>query len=314
MNKGFLFLCCACTILLFSIINLSVGPIISKKVGHYEDPNWGTANCVALSDSYDNAKKSNTPDDYLKYNYEWPLNECKRKKAMYNMEYTSFIFDIVIGFVAGLLGLLHYFGLRPDFVSKTGLIGLGCGIVGFVLTFVYVILNGIVYTSYYDQYNPIYKRDADGAYAERIGTGKFKCLYFDEKYNTYSIYAKYSDLINKQYNYDKDFYESVENICIDTSHAYDCANAETFDNNLLDSCKYLYIAETEDGVTNKDISDRFLTTLLLGLFVCLANIGLALFGFLLFKTPDDFQTKTDANVVNVQNPTSKFSVDQNLKS
>jgi len=46
----------------------------------------------------------------------------------------------------------------------------------------------------------------------------------------------------------------------------------------------------------------------------LANIGLALFGFLLFKTPEDFQTKTDANVVNVQNPTSKFSVDQNLKS
>ena len=56
-------------------------------------------------------------------------------------------------------------------------------------------------------------------------------------------------------------------------------------------CKYLYLTSnyiTSQGVSNKDKSDRFLTTLILGLFVCLANIGLALFGFLLFRTPGDF--------------------------
>ena len=31
-----------------------------------------------------------------------------------------------------------------------------------------------------------------------------------------------------------------------------------------------------------------LTTLILSLVVCLANIGIALFGFLLFKTPGEF--------------------------
>ncbi len=54
------------------------------------------------------------------------------------------------------------------------------------------------------------------------------------------------------------------------------------------SCKYLYANDLQTGVTNKDISDRFLTTLLLSLFVCLANIGLAIFGFLLFRTPTEF--------------------------
>lgn len=52
-------------------------------------------------------------------------------------------------------------------------------------------------------------------------------------------------------------------------------------------CDYLYYTP-ENGITNKDIFDRFLTALILSLFVCLANIGLALFGFLLFRTPGDF--------------------------
>ena len=53
------------------------------------------------------------------------------------------------------------------------------------------------------------------------------------------------------------------------------------------ACKNLY-APIENEIKNKDISDRFLTALILSLFVCLANIGLALFGFLLFRTPGDF--------------------------
>ena len=32
MKKGLIFFCCACTILLFTIINLSIGPIVNKKL------------------------------------------------------------------------------------------------------------------------------------------------------------------------------------------------------------------------------------------------------------------------------------------
>ena len=289
MSKGFLFFCCACVILLFSIINLSIGPIVSQTVGR----SWGRENCKYLVDYYDDEKKKGgLTDDEKKYSYQWRIDRCQRKKAMHDMEYTSFIFDVVIGFVCGLLGLLHYFGLKPDFVSKTGLIGLGCGVVGFVLTFVYVILNGLVYTNYYD--SVIYKRDGDGAFAEKEGNA-YKCIYFDKKANVYALYAKYSDLIQKQYNYNydlsKDYEKDEYKNCI--SGPGDCENVV---NGIIRSndiptygsgiqCPKLY-APLQSGVANKDKSDRFLAALILSLLVCLASIGLALFGFLLWRNPE----------------------------
>jgi hypothetical protein len=199
MTKGLIFFCCACTILLFTIINISIGPIISGKVGAYDPinlrPDWGTLNCRQLQDNYDKAKKNGPIDDKeKKYYWDYTINRCNRKKGMYNMEYTSFIFDIVIGFICGLLGLLHHFELKKEFVSKTGLIGLGCGVIGFVLTFTYVILNGIVYTNYYDDTDTIYKRDGDGVFAEKKGD-HFECLYYDfDEPDDYTLKDRERDL------------------------------------------------------------------------------------------------------------------------
>ena len=61
----------------------------------------------------------------------------------------------------------------------------------------------------------------------------------------------------------------------------------TYTDGTTKDCPFLYLEE-EDGVSNKDMFDRFLTALILSLVVCLANIGLALFGFLLFRTPGEF--------------------------
>ena len=299
MSKGIIFFCCACTILLFTIINLSVGPVISGRL-----ENWGSANCAIYKDNYDDAKENDISGDALKYGAEWILNYCNNHKAMYNMEYTSFVFDIVLGFICALLGLLHLFDVKKDLVSKTGLIGLGCGIIGFVLTFVYIILNGIVYTTTYQgfdiyfgySYSGITKRDGDGVFAEKDGSD-YKCIYYDSEYNIYALYAKYSDLGKKQYNYNKDLIKTVNEAGNCVGYASYCESngkitAGSTKNNRhgnpiiippTSDCDKLY-AETEDGIENKDISDRFLTTLLLGLFVCLANIGLAIFGFLLFRT------------------------------
>ena len=222
---------------------------------------------------------------------------------MHDMEYTAFIFDIVIGFVCGLIGLLHLFELKKEFISNTGLIGLGCGVVGFVLTFVYVIFNGLVYTNYDTSK---YKIDGDGAFAELEGN-RYKCLYYDDKaLNIHSFYAKYSDLGKKQYNYNKGLEEDLEKVhdcrrspslCIDTSASPYILGKEYYEPGVVihDSdnnkdCQFLYTNEdlTTLGIENKDISDRFLTALILSIFVCLANIGLALFGFLLFRAPSDF--------------------------
>ena len=224
MNKGLIFFCCACIILVFTIINLSVGPISSGRIGSF-----GTLNCKKIKDDIDSAKKNDgKTDDDLKYDLKWKLDECQREKGMNDMEYTSFIFNVVIGFICGLLGLLHLFVDKKEYVNRTGLIGLCCGIVGFIFSFVYIILNGLVYTTVDIG---IIKRDGDGVFAEKTGTsGQFKCLYYDE--NPHKLHATISDLIKKQYNYDKDMYKNVDEDCIDDpygspSFSSQCFSSET---------------------------------------------------------------------------------------
>ena len=299
--KGTIFFCCSCTILILSMINLSVGPLVQKKVvtnpldigSSSSGPStigntWGTYNCKLLSDYYDKYEESHSlSDNSRKYNFEWKIKECERKKAMHDMEYTSFILNVIFGFICGLLGLFHIFDLKNEFISKTGLIGLSCGLVGFIFSFIYLVYNGIVYTNYYDTL--VYKRDGGGVFAERIPgtTDQFKCLYYDEPYNQYSVIAKFSELNQKQYNYDKDIYKSVNENCIIEYLAYECSQQEIITLTTTTTCENLYASEIMD-FKNKDKSDRFLTTLILSLFVCLANLGLALFGFLLYRTPGEF--------------------------
>ena len=303
MGKGLIFFCCSCCILLLTIVNLSIGPVISGTVVKTDDPyqgvqfSWATANCKYFSDSYDDQKDQGVSEDALKYTYKWLADECTREKGMHDMEYTAFIFDIVIGFVCSLIGVLHIFEVKKEFVSNTGLIGLICGIIGFVLTFVYVIFNGIVYTTYgIDKF----KVNGDSAFAKRVDSNKYECIYFDEKENWRSFYATYSDLIKKQYNYEKDKLEGVnsackiaspQSLCISNGEAlqYFSSSSYVHVGDPSKECDYLYyVTSSFSEIKYKDISDRFLTALILSLFVCLANIGLALFGFLLFRTPGDF--------------------------
>ena len=270
MSKGLLFFCCSCCILVFTIINLSIGPIVNGTISLYFE-NVGTSNCKLFKDLWDNAKDADVDDDYIKYHQKYDYNACQRLKGMHDMEYTSFIFDVVIGFVCGLIGLLHLFDLKKDFVSNTGLIGLICGIVGFVFTFVYVIFNGVVYTTVYVE--DVYKRDGDYAFAEKNG-GKFECLYYDDKYNENSVYAKINDLGKKQYNYKHEWDEDIEDISCKISsenmikscgysekvmYGKDGPEVEATD---YQKCDNLYVnTNIQNGIENKDLSDRFLTTL-----------------------------------------------------
>ena len=292
MPKGLIFFCCACCILILTVINICVAPIISGAI----ESNWGNLNCPFEEDNYDNAKKGTLTDVEKKYTYEWKIDECKIKKGMYDLEYAAFIIDIVIGFVCGLLGILHLFEAGTNYISKTGIIGFICGIVGFILTIVYVIFNGLVYTKYYDEDAPIYKTDKDGAFAERVDTQKYKCLYFDEVGNSHSFKAKFSDLIQKQYNYDKDLYNEDSPKVVNCRHnAFECVGEFlSLDSPMIydgtNECDKLYASDHYqiDKTDNKDKSDRFLTAIILSLFICIANIGLIIFGFLLFKTPSEF--------------------------
>ena len=50
------------------------------------------------------------------------LNKCNRNKAMNDLEYTSLIIDLFLGFICCLLGLLHYLGVGQYFEKVTGII------------------------------------------------------------------------------------------------------------------------------------------------------------------------------------------------
>ena len=57
MEKGFLFFAFSCCILVLSIINLCIGPVVNKVVSKItigtDEVAWGTANCARYKDSKD---------------------------------------------------------------------------------------------------------------------------------------------------------------------------------------------------------------------------------------------------------------------
>ena len=57
MNKGFIFFCCACAILLFTIINISIGPIVTEAAERLFQEDWGLLNTAKAKDDYNDAKR-----------------------------------------------------------------------------------------------------------------------------------------------------------------------------------------------------------------------------------------------------------------
>ena len=289
MAAGTRFLICSCVILIFTIINFGVGPAINKRVGD----DFSYVDCSYFSDQLDEYKKSNPSSKALK-TYEDLVTMCRRGKAMYNMEYTTFIFNIIISFICTLLG---FYGLEKEMIPKTSRIGLLCGVTGFIMTFIYVILTGVTYTSTIDS-SSIYKLDSDGAFAKLDNTQKkYLCLFFEEDGSLNSIYSKFSDLIKSQYNYNKKLSDSFAN---DPEHK-NCKGSSSSIitcglNQYLDlsvqtytvdgeskECTKLYYQQLFKDNKNYDISARFLAALLFSIFSCIGFLILAYNSYLLSK-------------------------------
>ena len=118
--KKTLFLIFSAAIVIFTIISICCAPIINGVL--IESHEWKTENCQILSDTYKNLKeKDSTTDEQLK-NKKKELNKCNRHKAMYGLEYSSLILDVVLGFICLILGLLHYFDVAKPFEKVTGII------------------------------------------------------------------------------------------------------------------------------------------------------------------------------------------------
>ena len=316
MNKTLIFFCISCCLLVFSIIVICTGPIINDILGSANT--WRTLNCQQYSDrrKYVEDKKSITNDD-AKDNFNKYMKKgqhlCERQKAFYGLEYAALISDLFFGVLCSLLSLLHYFGVGNYCQKVTGIIGLACGIIGFVLTLVYIIYSGYIFTNdgpgkeYNSYFNSvpsaaipitthygsgkIYKLDKDRAFAE-WKDGKYECFYYD-KDNEDSVYAKYNDLGKKQYNYHKDFSDTdseyYKTSCHSNNPLTDC---QTPISPQIPNCNKLYFSTNGDNgeISNKYKYDKWVTSIIFGCFIIALNIGLALFGFLLFSDSSNGST------------------------
>ena len=308
--KKTLFLAFSAAIVIFSIISICCAPIINGVLG--ESYGWKTLNCKKESDEYKYWKDHSGTDDYLK-GQKKVINQCNRHKAMYGLEYSSLILDVTLGSICAILGLLHYFDVAKPFEKITGIIGLATGVIGFVLTLVYICYSGYIFTNENapDSYDEglrfsgstsfptiddvLIKLNGKGAFAESDGNGGYKCLYY-KKDKVNSIFAKYSDLGKKQYNYEKKRHYPGDNDEFNkgdcqkpiSSALEGCYNSQQFTESITaalnNKCKYLYLTRKANGFGNKYLFDRWVTTIIFSCFIIACCIGLAIFGFLLFKS------------------------------
>ena len=319
--KNLIFLCISVAIVLFTVIVLNNAPIINGLVGK----DWYKESCQ----NYVDLHKYNKDVDYLSIRHgvtsqeekkEWldllkeGKNKCYRNKAMIGLEYASFNFNIVFGLTCAILGLLNYLNVANNIKKIIGLIGLASGIIGFVLTFVYIIESGIIFTQdvvdkpYIGSPDPNYlpkKVTSDGAFAK--WDDNYVCIFYD-KDNKDKLYLKYSDYGNKYLNYNSEvmFAEQKKNYkylpthgCIRGYYRWEtCKNIEET-NYPSNTEKYPYYdsvsnPNNEQGKCDKlyyyiganfekqNIYDCWVTTIVLGCFIFVLDIGLAIFGLLLF--------------------------------
>jgi len=140
MNSKLFFLICALAVVILSVITICVAPLING-LDQYK---WRGLNCKPKQDQYDWDKKNNNNDQTLKADKK-ALKECQRHKGMHDLEYTSLITDVILGFVCALLGFLHYFGVGNYCEKITGIIGMASGIICFILTIIYVGFSGYIF-------------------------------------------------------------------------------------------------------------------------------------------------------------------------
>jgi hypothetical protein len=241
-------------------------------------------------------------------------SDCLRKKAYIGLEYSAFNIDVIFGFICAILGLVLYSG--NNIGKIVGLIGLASGAVGFVLTFVYIIYSGLVFNNdvvgknYRDiTINPYSGLDlattSNGAVLE-WKDNKYVCIFYD-KDNKDKLYRKYSNYGVKYLNYfhlnekdkDEEYYKYTFCLTSFGTRSINWDNCKKFEEgslsfsssqiSMLDSngnkkgdCDKIYLVENGNNVKKK-LYDYWVLTIVFGCLIFVLDIGLAIFGFLIFK-------------------------------
>ena len=306
-----LYFCFAGAILLFSVIVVNIAPAINHLAEEFDE--WPSLSCSLFNDKYKYAEKRTYASKEAKDETLEPIkklkNRCERRKAMVGLEYTALNINLVCGFICTLLGFFHFFNIG-DMGKIPSFAGLGTGIVGFVLTLVYVIESGLVFNDIdreFDSSGSI-RIDSDGSYLKWDNSrDSYVCTFYD-KDNEDSLYLKYSDYGNKFLNYNKDVifreqekkyeyftrggcnYQSLTSDVLfykckefDEQHTLKKQKYYDEENKEIGECNKLFYINPETDNYKKRLYDHWLTTIILSCFIFLFDIALALFGFLLMS-------------------------------
>ena len=283
MNNNLLFFCLAFAVLILSAVTICVAPLINKTHSHFDG--WGNLNCKKEKDEYDYNEKNNVySTDGLKKSAKRKVDQCYDKNAMHDLEYTSLIMDIVFGFICTTLGLLHYFDVGKSIEKISALIGLITGAIIAVITCIYVGYSASLFNNGITGLDKLYPNKAYLKWED----GKYVHNYDEDKVSDDPdiVYAKYRDLGKKQYNYDSDLYKSLQDT---DSEASGCQQDSytSYSTRLKygsKDCEYIWKTYiSNNSVEYKYAYDRWLTAIILSVFILACGLGLAVFGFLLFK-------------------------------
>ena len=329
MNKTLIFLIISTLVLIFSTIVICVAPIINKiqltTQPNWKTSEWGNLNCRLLADKEnDDNERFDEIEKIKKYK-----NLCYRQKAMYGLEYSAFIINAILSFLCADLTLLFYLNIGKDFQKKIGLFGIISGVIGFILTLVYVSFSGYIFNNdfaygylnlnvgtIFNTPNNLFKLYPNGAKYKLEGTNNYITINQNDKEEN-SHLLKYKDLGEKQYNYDGSYFEtyysytSTPNFVASdwgTSNIILCNIINQFvtiiatDKTTKNSdgtdgqCDYLYdFPKTTNE--NKYIYDRWLTALVLSVLIVALNLIQIVFGFLLFKNNGETALLSDQTPV-----------------
>ena len=290
LNKGLIFLFISLSIFIFSLISLFTAPFINKINDNKSNfSKWGKLNCKYYSDM---EKEPDNVDEIQKMKKLKYL--CYRQKAAYNLEHASFTINIILGFICAQLGLLVYFKIENSIEKIAGIFGLITGIICFILTFIYICFscyifnNDTAYKIASEDYasNPVVKLFSNGGSWRWIDSNTYVTPFEGDK-SPDANYIKYKDLGKKQYNYYKKYYMASSSGCPVSNTRpsyYDNSNLITI------SCEYSYPSQ-QDSISNKFLYDNWVTTIIFACFIIICDIGLGIFGFLLFKN------KGESNIV-----------------
>ena len=283
MNNNLLFFCLAFAVLILSAVTICVAPLINKTSSHFDD--WGNLNCQKEKDTYDyNEKNNGYTTDGLKKSAKREVDQCYNKNAMHDLEYTSLIMDIVFGFICTTLGLLHLFDVGKSIEKISGLIGLITGAIIAIITCIYAGYSASLFNNGITGLDKLYPNKAYLKWED----GKYVHNYDEDKVSDDPdiVYAKYRDLGKKQYNYDSDLHKSLQDSDSEASgcqrHDYTSyTNRQKYGSK---DCEYIWETSISNvSVDYKYAYDRWLTAIILSVFIVACGLGLVVFGFLLFK-------------------------------